>query len=133
MLEIDLEGGHVIRRLTLLTTIGVAAVALVWALSAPAAATKKLSGTVGPSSTITLKFGGRTARTLKAGTYRITVRDRSAGFHNFELTGPGVNKVITGLAFTGTRTTSVRLRRGTYTYFCRPHKNVGMKKTFRVT
>jgi plastocyanin len=122
-----------IRRLALVASAGAAAVALVWGLSAPAAATKTLSGTVGPGETITLKFNGRTVRTLRRGTYRITVRDRSAGSHNFVLTGPGVaNRQITGLAFAGTRTVTVRLRRGTYTFYCRPHRGF-MKGTFRVT
>jgi plastocyanin len=122
-----------IRRLVVIATAGAAAVALVWTLSAPAAATKTLSGTVGPGQTITLKFNGRAARTLRPGTYRITVRDRSAGFHNFVLNGPGVrNRVITGLAFSGTRTVTLRLRPGTYTFYCAPHRAAGMRGTFRV-
>ena len=123
-----------IRRLAVIATTGAAAVALVWALSAPAAATKQLSGSVGPGQTITLKFNGRTAKTLARGTYRITVRDRSAGFHNFVLNGPGIrNKVITGLNFSGTRTVTVQLRRGTYVFYCTPHRSVGMRGTFRVS
>jgi plastocyanin len=123
-----------IRRLAVIATTGAAAVALVWALSVPAAATKQLSGSVGPGQTITLKFNGKAAKTLRRGTYRITVRDRSAGFHNFVLTGPGVrNRTITGLAFSGTRTITVQLRRGTYTFYCTPHRSVGMRGTFRVT
>ena len=122
-----------IRRLAMLASTGAAAVALVWALSAPAAATKQLAGSVGPGQTITLKFNGKAAKTLARGTYRITVRDRSAGFHNFVLTGPGIrNKVITGLGFSGTKTVTVQLRRGTYTFYCTPHRSVGMKGTFKV-
>ena len=123
-----------IRRLAVIAATGAAAVALVWALSAPAAAPKQLSGTVGPGFTITLKSNGKAVKTLRRGTYRITVRDRSAGFHNFVLTGPGVrNKTVTGLAFSGTRTVTVQLRPGRYTFYCAPHRNSGMSKTFRVT
>lgn len=122
-----------IRRLAVVAGTGAVAVALFWALSAPAAATKTLSGTVGPGQTITLKFNGRAVKTLTRGTYRITVRDRSAGSHNFVLTGPGVaNRTITGLDFAGTRSVTVQLRRGTYTFYCRPHRSF-MKGTFRVT
>ncbi|MGH3116173.1 MAG: plastocyanin/azurin family copper-binding protein, partial [Gaiellales bacterium] len=122
-----------IRRLAVIASTGAAAVALVWALSAPAAPTKTLSGAVGPGQTITLKFNGRAAKNLARGTYRITVRDRSPGPHNFVLTGPGVsNRTITGLAFSGTRSITVALRRGTYTFYCRPHRQFGMVGTFKV-
>jgi plastocyanin len=123
-----------IRRLAVIASTGAAAVALVWALAAPAAATKQLSGSVGPGQTITLKFKGKAAKTLARGTYRITVRDRSAGFHNFVLTGPGIrNKVVTGLDYAGTRSVTVQLRRGTYTFYCTPHRSVGMRGTFKVS
>jgi plastocyanin len=41
--------------------------------------------------------------------------------------------VITGLGYTGSKTVTLRLRRGTYTYYCTPHRAIGMKGTFRVT
>lgn len=122
-----------IRRLALIASTGAAAVALVWTLSAPAAATKTLSGAVGPGQTITLKFNGRAVRNLTRGTYRITVRDRSAGVHNFVLTGPGINnRAITSLAFSGTKSVTVQLRRGTYTFYCRPHRQFDMQGSFTV-
>lgn len=92
----------------------------------------KLTGTTGPGFTITLKKGTATVRTLKPGKYAITVRDRSSS-HNFRIKGPGLNKLITGLGFTGTKTATVTLRKGRYTYQCDPHVLQGMKKTFRVT
>jgi hypothetical protein len=55
------------------------------------AALPKLTGTVGPGFTITLKRLGKPFKTLKAGTYSVTVTDRS-NIHNFHLRGPGVNK-----------------------------------------
>jgi plastocyanin len=54
------------------------------------------------------------ARSLKAGRYRIVVRDGSKR-RNFHLAGRGVNR-RTGIAFTGTTTWALRLARGTYRY-----------------
>ena len=88
--------------------------------SAGTATTTRLTGTVGPGFTITLKKGGKLVRGLKAGRYRIVVTDRSDD-HNFHLKGPGVNKRITTVAFEGVRSATVRLRRGTYRYVCDPH------------
>jgi plastocyanin len=42
-----------------------------------------------------------------------------------------VNRVITGVAFVGTKTVVVKLLRGTYRYFCDPHSST-VKGTFRV-
>ena len=103
------------------------------ALAAPIGATSsvtKLTGTVGPGFTITLKKGTATVKTLKAGSYKITVNDKS-NIHDFHLKGPGVNKVITTTAFKGTKSFTVRLKKGKYTYVCDPHATV-MKHTFTV-
>jgi plastocyanin len=92
----------------------------------------KLTGTTGPGLTITLKKAGKRVKTLTPGSYTITVSDKSTQ-HDFVLTGPGIRrKVITALTFRGTRTATVRLRRGTYTYYCTPHRSIGMKGTFTV-
>jgi len=90
----------------------------------------KLGGTTGPGFTITLKKAGKTVKTLKAGRHTITVRDRSSD-HNFVLKGPGVNKQITAVGFTGTKTATVTLKKGRYTYFCTPHQGF-MKGSFTV-
>ncbi len=75
-----------------LTLAGVAAVALVAVapLGAAPSATK-LTATVGPGFTISLKKGTTKVTKLKPGAYTITVSDKS-NMHNFHLTGPGVNK-----------------------------------------
>jgi plastocyanin len=88
----------------------------------PVAASKKLTGTVGPGYTISLKTPtGAAVKTLKAGTYAVTVRDR-ARTHNFHLVGTGVNRK-TGVASTGTTTVwTVKLRTGTLRWLCDPHK-----------
>jgi plastocyanin len=62
----------------------------------------KLSGTTGPGFTITLKKAGKAVKTLRPGSYTITVSDKT-----------------------------VRLKKGKYTYFCTPHKSF-MKGSFTV-
>ena len=59
------------------------------------AATPAFKGTVGPGFTISM-----TKKPTKAGKVKITVSDKS-DFHNFHLTGPGVN-VKTSVGFVGT-------------------------------
>ena len=107
-----------------------AALALVTAAPTSAAPTK-LVASVGPGFTITLTKGGKKVTTLKPGSYSITVNDKST-FHNFHLTGPGVNKKTT-VAFKGTpsKAWTVTLRKGTYRYVCDPHASQ-MKGSFKV-
>ncbi len=91
-----------------------------------------LTATVGPGATISLRTsrGARVTR-LKAGRYRIVVRDRSS-LRNFHLLGPGVNKK-TGVAFRGTATWTVTFRKGqTYRFRCDPHA-ARMRGSFRAT
>ncbi len=103
-------------------------------LAAPAtapAAPPKLTASVGPGFTISLKTAaGKKVTTLKAGTYRITVNDRSSD-HDFRLSGPGVNKVLSSVAATGTKTVTVRLKPGRYQFVCQPHAGA-MRGSFRV-
>lgn len=81
----------------------------------------KLAGTVGPGASISLKrSSGASAKTLPAGKYTVSVRDRSKA-QNFHLIGPGVNK-STGVRFIGRATWSVTLRRGTYRFQSDPSK-----------
>ena len=105
----------------------------VLALAAPTGAMTptKLTGSTGPGFTITLKKGTAKVRTVKPGRYTITVRDRS-NIHNFRIKGPGLNREITKLGFVGTKTVTVTLKRGRYTYQCDPHVAQGMKATFTV-
>ena len=85
-------------------------------LPSPKPATPKLVATVGPKSTISLKSAsGATLKTVKAGVYSITVRDRSK-LHNFHLVGKGVNRK-SGLAAMGTLTWKVTLSAGALRFF----------------
>jgi plastocyanin len=106
--------------------------AVMAALVAPAALASEhpLKGTVGPGFSITLTREGQKVKTLRPGTYRIAVSDKAAT-HNFHLIGPGVNKK-TSVGGTGSRTWTVTLRKGKYTYQCDPHAAGGMKGTFTV-
>lgn len=80
----------------------------------------KLSATVGPGFTISLRdgSGGRVTR-LDPGTYDIGVEDLSDE-HNFHLTGLGVNRT-TDVVETGTFNWTVTFTNGTYRYVCDPH------------
>jgi plastocyanin len=111
-----------------LAVVAIAAAASL-VVAGPAAAATKLVATVGPGFTITLTKGGKKVTTLTAGAYTITVRDKS-NFHNFHLKGPGQNKLTT-VAFVGTKTWNVTLRKGKYTFVCDPHLTV-MKGAFTV-
>jgi plastocyanin len=99
------------------------------ASAAPAAAVVK--GTVGLGFTITLTLGGKKVTKLKAGRYRFIVNDR-ATIHDFHLSGPGLNRVLTTVEFTGTRSVLLTLRKGAYHYFCDPHASF-MKGAFKAT
>src|SRR5262245_9480850 len=85
----------------------------------------KLTGTVGPGFTIVMS-----AKSVKAGTYKITVRDRSS-IHDFHLIGPGINKK-TSIAGVMTVTWTVVLKKGTYRFLCDPHATT-MKGVLKVT
>ena len=113
-------------RLALVALLGAA---LVFVASA-SAAVPTLTATDGPGFTITLKKGNTKVRSLKAGKYKIVVKDLSE-IHNFHLTGPGVNKK-TGVDPKGTFTWTVTLKKGTYKYICDPHASI-MKGSFKVT
>jgi plastocyanin len=106
--------------------------ALCAAIAAPAAFAKSptLTGTVGPGFTITLTQGGKSVKSLKAGTYVFKISDKS-NIHDFHLTGPGVNKTTT-VGGTGSSTWTVTLKKGTYKYVCDPHVAI-MHGSFKVT
>jgi hypothetical protein len=108
--------------------IALLAAALLSAGSASAVTT--LSGSVGPGFTISLKKSGKKVKSLKAGRYRIRVSDKS-DFHNFHITGPGVNRRITTVDFEGTKTRTFKFKKGTYRYVCDPHSD-SMKGSFKV-
>ena len=116
-------------RLTALLAVAAAALALVASIGAAPAAPVKLKGSVGPGETIVLKKGSSRVSTLKRGRYMIVVSDRSSE-HNFRLRGP-VSRMITSISGTGTKTITLTLKPGRYTYVCDPHAG-DMIGSFRV-
>jgi plastocyanin len=113
-------------RLAIVALIGAALVIV----ASASAAVPTLKATDGPGFTITLKKGTTKVTKLKAGKYKIVVRDLSK-LHNFHLKGPGVNKK-TGVRAKGTFTWTVTLKKGTYKFLCDPHAAI-MKGSFKVT
>jgi len=102
----------------------VAAAALAVTGSGSAATPKTINGTVGPGFTIGLTMNGKNVTRLKAGTaYRFVISDR-ADIHDFHLSGPGLNRVLTGVEFTGTKTFVLRLKKGSYRFVCDPHFSI---------
>jgi hypothetical protein len=82
----------------------------------PPPVTPKLVATVGPKNTISLKSAsGAVLKTVKAGVYSITVRDRSR-LHNFHLVGKGVNR-RSALVGMGTLTWKIKLSAGALRFF----------------
>jgi plastocyanin len=108
-----------------LTFATLAAALSVPALASAAAQANTLTATDGPGFTITMS-----KKSVKAGTYTITIKDRS-NIHNFHLIGPGVNKKTT-VAAVKTYTWKVTLKKGTYRFICDPHATI-MKGTLKVT
>jgi plastocyanin len=110
-----------------------AAGAVMLAAPAPtsAAPAQSVTGTVGPGFTIVLTKSGHKVTSLKAHTpYRFVIRDR-ATIHDFHLSGPGIDRVLTSVAFQGTKSFTLTLKKGTYRFLCDPHASF-MHGSFRV-
>ena len=75
-------------------------------------------------------MGGKAVKSLKAGSYTISVSDKSK-IHNFHLKGSGVNK-DSGVGKVGSMTWKVTFKKGSYLFVCDPHAS-SMKGTFKVT
>jgi plastocyanin len=113
------------RRL-LVTLVGIAAaLAVAGTAFSQGQSTPKLVGTVGPGYTIKLTKSGVKVRSLRAGTYRFAITDKSS-LHNFTLereTGGRFEKHLTGTTFTGPKTVTVILKRGKWKYYCSVHES----------
>jgi plastocyanin len=110
----------------------VVAAALAATGNGSAAPTKTVNGTVGPGFTIKLTMRGKKVTKLKAGTaYRFVISDRSS-IHDFHLSGPGIDRVLTGVEYTGTKSFVLRLKKGAYTFVCDPHSGI-MHGSFSVS
>ena len=119
-------------RSSVLVVVAVAGAALAASGSGSAATAKTVNGTVGPGFTITLTMQGKNVTKLKAGTaYRFVISDRS-NIHDFHLSGPGLNRVLTGVEYTGTKSFVLKLKKGSYRFVCDPHSGI-MHGSFRVS
>ena len=120
------------RTIAVLAAVAFGAAALSTGAFAGHAATPVLTGTDGPGFTITLKKGGKTVKTLKAGTYKIVVSDRSS-IHGWSLDGPkGFAKDISAVPFVGSKTVTLKLKAGAYKFYCPAHEPT-MFGRFKVT
>src|SRR4051794_39255823 len=107
--------------LLLITVVGAAT--LVATASARRSATPVLTGTVGPGYTIDLKLGSKAVKTLRAGTYKFVIHDKSS-IHGWSLDGPhGFAKDITPVPGTGTKTVTLKLKAGGYKFYCPAHES----------
>jgi plastocyanin len=63
--------------------------------------------------------------------YRFVISDRAA-IHDFHLSGPGFDRVLTSVEFVGTKTFVLRLKKGNYRFVCDPHASI-MSGRFHVS
>jgi plastocyanin len=116
-------------RVLLAATLAAVAVGILGARADADAEATKLVGTVDSSATISLKHEDASpVSTIPPGSYDMEVTD-STSFHNFHLTGPGVNRSTT-IDETTTVRWALSLGQGSYEYHCDAH--AGMNGTFTV-
>jgi plastocyanin len=118
-----------------LTAIAAAVATLVLAGSAlsHSSTTPTLVGTVGQGGFhITLTKGGTAVKTLRHGTYKFVIHDKSS-IHAFSLDGPnGFAHDFSKIPFVGNKTATITLKAGKYKYYCPNHESF-MFGRFRVT
>jgi len=89
----------------------------------------RLNGRVGPKRTISLRNASRAlVKVIPAGTYRVVVKDMTKA-DNFHLKGASVNK-RTGVRFKGTKTWTLNLGEGSYSYRSDAHPK--RRRSFKV-
>ena len=88
-----------------------------------AASAKTLKGTVGPGFTIGLTTHGKRVTKLKAGTpYRFVIR--VARPSRLPSDRARLDRVLTSVPFTGTKSFVLRLGKGSYRFVCDPHSGM---------
>ena len=111
-----------VRKILVLPAVVLAAAAIAGGAFARHAATPTLVGTDGPGYTITLTMNGKAVKTIKAGTYKVVIHDKASA-HGFSLDGPhGFAKDISPVPFTGTKTVTLKLKAGSYKFYCPAHE-----------
>jgi hypothetical protein len=113
------------RKVLVLVVALTAAAAFATAAFARHTSTPTLFGTDGPGYTITLKTSaGKTVKTLKAGTYKFVIHDKSS-IHGWSLDGPhGFAKDIAAIPAVGTKTVTLKLKAGKYKFYCPNHESM---------
>jgi plastocyanin len=124
------------RSLLALAVLAAVALTVAGAAFSRTASTPTLKGVVGPGYSISLTKGGKKFTSLKAGTYKVVINDRS-NFHNFTLerekpSKPKLEHHLTGTGFTGTKTATVTLKPGSWRFYCSIHE-AQMQGNFKVT
>jgi len=114
----------------------VAALAVAGAALSSGSSMPTLKGVTGPGYSVSLTKGGKKVKTLKAGKYKIVVSDKST-FHSSVLERekpdkPKLEKDITGVGFTGTKTVVMTLKPGSWRFYCAIHESQ-MHQDFKVT
>ena len=100
------------------------------------ASTPTLKGVVGPGYSIKLTKGGKRIASLRAGTYKFVISDRST-YHNFTVerekpSKPKLEMHLTGTGFMGTKTVKMTLKPGSWSFYCSNHE-AQMHGDFKVT
>jgi hypothetical protein len=124
------------KALSLAAVVVAAALAIAGAAFGSRDSTPTLKGVTGPGYSVSLTKGGKKVKTLKAGKYKIVVSDKST-FHNAVLerekpSKPKLEKDLTGVGFTGTKTVVMTLKPGSWRFYCEVHESQ-MHQDFKVT
>jgi hypothetical protein len=119
-----------IRALTAAAALAIAALVTAAVGFGGSTAATTVRASVGPGFTIKLTKDGRLVKSLRAGTYRFVVSDRSPE-HNFVIQRGRTVRELTSVAFVGTKTVTLKLTRGAWSFFCAPHASA-MNGRFRV-
>ena len=124
------------KSLVALAILATAALAAAGSAFSHTSSTPTLKGVVGPGYSITLTKGGKKIESLKAGTYKFVISDRSA-YHNFTIerekpSKPKLELHATGTGFMGTKTVKMTLKAGSWRFYCSNHE-AQMQGNFKVT
>ena len=109
------------RRILIVAAVAASAVATLALGSLARAGSQQLEGSVGPGFSISLKdAGGASVAHLEPASYGLQVADLSDE-HNFHLQGPGGVDVSTDVEGLGTKTFTLTLVDGVYSFICDAH------------
>jgi hypothetical protein len=123
------------KALSIIAVLVAAALAVAGAAFSSSNSMPTLKGVTGPGYSVSLTKGGKKVKTLKAGKYKIVVSDKST-FHSSVLERekpdkPKLEKDITGVGFTGTKTVVMTLKPGSWRFYCSVHESQ-MHQDFKV-